>query len=87
MTLMKAFLLAQADMMRQILQNQQQMNQRPRRNDQLEEDPRVATYAQFSVLKPPLFHKAEEPLEADAWLHAIEAMLDVHFALLRGAKG
>jgi hypothetical protein len=56
---METFLLAQADMMRQILQNQQQMNQR--RNDQLEEDPRVATYAQFSALKPPLFHKAEEP--------------------------
>jgi hypothetical protein len=44
---MEAFLLAQADMMRQILQNQQQMNQR--RNDQLEEDPHVATYAQFSA--------------------------------------
>jgi hypothetical protein len=37
MTPMETFLLAQADMMRQILQNQQQMNQR--RNDQLEEDP------------------------------------------------
>jgi hypothetical protein len=72
---METFLLAQADMMHQILQNQQQMNQR--RNDQLEEDPRVATYAQFSALKPPLFHKAEEPLEADAWLRAIEAKLDV----------
>jgi hypothetical protein len=72
---METFLLAQADMMRQILQNQHQMNQR--RNDQLEKDPRVATYAQFSVLKPLLFHEAEEPLEADAWLHAIEAKLDV----------
>jgi hypothetical protein len=47
------------------------MNQR--RNDQLEEDPPVATYAQFSALKPPFFHKAEEPLEADDWLRAIEA--------------
>jgi hypothetical protein len=37
MTPMENFLLAQADMMRQILQNQQQMNQR--RNDQLEKDP------------------------------------------------
>jgi hypothetical protein len=51
------------------------MNQQ--RNDQQDEDPRVATYAQFSALKPPLFHKAEEPLEADAWLRAIEAKLDV----------
>jgi hypothetical protein len=38
---METFLLAQADMMRQILHNQQQMNQR--RNDQQDEDPRVAT--------------------------------------------
>jgi hypothetical protein len=35
---METFLLAQADMMRQILQNQQQLNQR--RNDQQEKDPR-----------------------------------------------
>jgi hypothetical protein len=43
MTPMESFLLALADMMRQILHNQQQMNQR--RNDQKDEDPRVATYA------------------------------------------
>jgi hypothetical protein len=75
MTPMESFLLAQADTMRQILHNQQQMNQR--RNEQQNEDPRVVTYAQFSALKPPFFHKAEEPLEADAWLRAIEAKLDV----------
>jgi hypothetical protein len=43
MTPMETFLLAQAYMMRQILHNQQQMNQW--RNDQQDEDPRVATYA------------------------------------------
>jgi hypothetical protein len=72
---METFLLAQADMMRQILHNQQQMNQR--RNDHQDEDPQVATYAQFSALKLPLLHKEKEPLEADAWLRAIEAKLDV----------
>jgi hypothetical protein len=51
------------------------MNQR--HNDQQDEDLRVATHAQFSALKPPFFHKAEEPLEADAWMRAIEAKLDV----------
>jgi hypothetical protein len=51
------------------------MNQR--RNDQRDKDPRVVTYAQFSALKPPLFHEAEEPLEVDAWLCAIKAKLDV----------
>jgi hypothetical protein len=45
---METFLLAQADMIRQIQHNQQQMNQR--RNDQQDDDPRVATYAQFSAL-------------------------------------
>jgi hypothetical protein len=43
MTPMETFLLAQADMMRPILHNQQQMNQR--RNDHQDEDPQVATYA------------------------------------------
>jgi cytochrome c-type biogenesis protein CcmH/NrfF len=52
---METFLLAQADMMRQIRHNQQQMNQR--HNDQQDDDPRVATYAQFSALKPPFFTK------------------------------
>jgi hypothetical protein len=43
MTPMESFLLAQADMMSQILHNQQQMNQR--HNDQQDGDPQVATYA------------------------------------------
>jgi hypothetical protein len=33
----------------------------------------VTTYTQFIGMKPPTFTKAEEPLEVDAWVRAIEA--------------
>jgi hypothetical protein len=38
----------------------------------------VASYQDFFSTQPPLFSKAEEPLDADAWLHTIE----LKFALL-----
>jgi hypothetical protein len=33
----------------------------------------ITTYTQFIGMKPPTFTKAQEPLEADAWVRAIEA--------------
>jgi hypothetical protein len=33
----------------------------------------VTTYSQFIRMKPPTFTKAEEPLDADAWVRATEA--------------
>jgi hypothetical protein len=33
----------------------------------------VTTYSQFVGMKPPTFTKAEEPLDADAWVRAIKA--------------
>jgi hypothetical protein len=33
----------------------------------------VTTYSQFIGMKPPTFTKAKEPLDADAWVRAIEA--------------
>jgi hypothetical protein len=33
----------------------------------------VTTYSQFIGMKPPTLTKAEEPLDADAWVRAIEA--------------
>ena len=67
--------MVQADMMRQILQNQQQQQQR--QGNQQDAQGLVARYEQFTALKPPIFNKADEPLDADAWLRAIEAKLDV----------
>jgi hypothetical protein len=34
--------------------------------------PRDTTYLEFSETRPPLFVKAEEPLEADEWVRVIE---------------
>jgi hypothetical protein len=33
----------------------------------------VTIYSQFIGMKPPTFINAEEPLDADAWVRAIEA--------------
>jgi hypothetical protein len=37
------------------------------------DEPLVATYQDFLNTQPPLFSKAEEPLDADAWLRTIES--------------
>jgi hypothetical protein len=34
--------------------------------------PRETTYLKFSETRPPLFIKAEEPLEADEWVRVME---------------
>jgi hypothetical protein len=41
----------------------------------------VTTYSQFIGMKPPTFTKAEEPLDADAWVRAIEAKFSAFFYL------
>jgi hypothetical protein len=76
----KALLTAQTDVLRQLLQMQQQMDQQVQ---QLEQRPphganhegphTVTTYTQLIGMKPPTFTEAEELLEADAWVRAIEA--------------
>jgi hypothetical protein len=70
----------QTDVLRQLLEMQQQMDQRIQ---QLEQRPpqganherphTVTSYSQFIGMKPSTFTKVEEPLEADAWVRAIEA--------------
>jgi hypothetical protein len=51
----------------QAQQNQQHQQSRGR------DEPQVATYQDFLSTQPPLFSKAEEPLDADAWLRTIES--------------
>jgi hypothetical protein len=49
------------------------MNRGPPHGANHEGPNQVTTYAQFIALKPPTFAKAENPVEADAWIKAIEA--------------
>ena len=58
---------------------QGQQNQ-PRSQQRGHEDnfPQAAGYQEFFGTQPPLFHKTDEPLDADAWLWIIESK----FALL-----
>jgi hypothetical protein len=35
----------------------------------------VASYQDFLSTQPPFFSKAEEPLDADAWLHTIDGYI------------
>jgi hypothetical protein len=67
----------QTEVLRQILQTQQQiaqqMNRGPPHGANHEGPNQVTTYAQFIGMKPPTFSKAEDPLEAKARIKAIEA--------------
>jgi hypothetical protein len=40
--------------------------------------PPASGYPEFLATQPPLFHKADEPLEADSWLRAIESRFTLH---------
>jgi hypothetical protein len=65
----------QIEVLRQILQTQQQIarqiNRGPPHGANHEGPDQITTYAQFIVTKPPTFAKAEDPLEAEAWIKAI----------------
>jgi hypothetical protein len=77
MTPSEAFMATQTEVFRQILQTQQQiaqqMNRGPPHGANHEGPNQVTTYAQFIGMKPPTFSKVEDPLEAEAWIKAIEA--------------
>jgi hypothetical protein len=55
----------------------QQLQQQGGRGNQ--QGPRETSYLNFSETRPPLFVKAEDPLEADEWICVIEQK----FGLLR----
>ena len=40
--------------------------------------PLVPGYQEFLGTQPPLFHKADEPLEADSWLRTIESKFTLY---------
>jgi hypothetical protein len=65
----------QTELLNQLVQAQMgHFQQQPRGRG----EPLSASYQAFLSTQPPLFHKADEPLDADAWLRTIESK----FALL-----
>jgi hypothetical protein len=65
----------QTELLNQLVQAQMgQFHHQTRGRD----EPPSASYRDFLSTQPPLFHKADEPLDADAWLRTIESK----FALL-----
>jgi hypothetical protein len=44
--------------------------------NQFQQGPRETSYLDFSKTRPPLFVKAEDPLEADEWVRIMEQNLD-----------
>jgi len=59
---------AQTELLRQIVQGQHQQ-----RGGHNAHQPQAAGYTDFLGTQPPLFHKTEEPLDADAWIRTIES--------------
>ena len=71
----------QNELLRQLIELQRQQQQ-PRQNQVGEgrrddDQPNVASFPQFQGTNPPMFTKADEPLEADAWLRTIESKFDL----------
>ena len=64
------YLAAQTDLLRQLVQGQQQQQQQGGHNVH---QPQAAGYLDFLGTQPPLFHKIEEPLDADVWIRTIES--------------
>jgi hypothetical protein len=60
----------------QAQQNQQWQQSRGGRDDP---HPQMANYQDFLSTQPPMFHKADEPLDADAWLRTIESKFTLLF--------
>ena len=64
------YLAAQTELLRQLVQGQQQQQQWGGHNVHHQQE---ASYQDFLSTQPPLFNKAEEPLDADAWIRTIES--------------
>jgi hypothetical protein len=81
MTIQEQFMVTQTEVMRQLLQTQQQqlaqqLHNNPR-GENIDGQPRVTKYEHFYAMKPLTFEEAKEPLAADAWIRAIEAKFSV----------
>jgi hypothetical protein len=71
-------MVRQTELLNLLVQAQQNQQHQQSRGGCDDPHPQVANYQDFLSTQPPLFHKADEPLDADAWLRTIESK----FALL-----
>jgi hypothetical protein len=68
----------QTELLNLLVQAQQNQPRQQSRGGRDDLNAQVAGYQDFFSTQPPFFSKAEEPLDADSWLHVIE----LKFALL-----
>jgi hypothetical protein len=68
----------QIELLNLLVQAQQNQHRQQSRGGRDDPHPQVVNYQDFLSTQPPLFHKVDEPLDADAWLRTIESK----FALL-----
>jgi len=65
------YLAAQTELLRQLIQGQQQ------RGGCNDHQPQSTTYPDFFGTQPLLFNRTKEPLDADAWIKTIESKFDL----------
>jgi hypothetical protein len=76
---MQELMAQQNQILRQLVQRQPYNQQFG--GGQQQRPPAAATYQEFLSTQPPLFTKAEDPLDANMWLRVVESK----FPLLMGA--
>jgi hypothetical protein len=77
--MMQELMAQQNEILRQLVQRQPHPQQYGGGQQQC--PPAAATYQEFLSTQPPLFTKAEDPLDVDVWLRVVESK----FPLLTGA--
>jgi hypothetical protein len=79
---MQELMAQQNEILREILRQLLQRQPHPQQHGggQHQRPPAAATYQEFLSTQPPLFTKAEDPLDADVWLRVV----DSKFPLLTG---
>ena len=71
---LEAILAAQTELLRHLVQGQQQ--QQPH-GGRAQQQPHVARYEDFLGTQPPLFQKTQDPLDGDAWVRTIESKFEL----------
>ena len=73
-----AAMLTGRDEQTALLRQLVQQGSAPRHGNHNNHQPPVPGYQEFLGTQPPLFHKADEPLEVDSWLRTIESKFTLY---------